>query len=154
MAAGAGGLIWTPDTLGVSLTQMTSTTAGTDFGSSASLTAPAYVAVDGGGNVWVPVGTSVSEFSSAGAILSPANGVGGSTVVGFSHSAGGLGSGHGVAIDPSGNVWIANYIAPSGTVLQGGVFELVGAGVPTVTPIALALHNTTLGNGHGVGQMP
>jgi hypothetical protein len=119
---------------------MTSTTSGTNYGSSASLTAPSYVAVDGAGNVWVSNKSSspgsVSEFSSGGAILSPTTGT--SSVVGFSHV--GIVQAQGVTLDPSGNVWVANQTATT-----GGVFEIVGAAAPTVTPIALALKNSKVG---------
>ena len=44
----------------------------------------------------------------------------------------------GVAIDPSGNVWLCD---------QGGpdIIEFVGAAVPVVTPIAAGVANNTLG---------
>jgi hypothetical protein len=140
IAAGPSGVMWTPNTAGLTLTQMTSTTSGTNYGSSASLTAPSYVAVDGAGNVWVSNKSSspgsVSEFSSGGAILSPTTGT--SSVVGFSHV--GIVQAQGVTLDPSGNVWVANQTATT-----GGVFEIVGAAAPTVTPIALALKNSKVG---------
>ncbi len=43
-----------------------------------------------------------------------------------------------VAIDPSGNVWITNY-------LGSAVVELVGAAAPVVTPLSVAAGNNTLG---------
>lgn len=43
-----------------------------------------------------------------------------------------------LAIDPSGNVWITNYIGNS-------VAELVGAAAPVVTPLSLAAGNNALG---------
>jgi hypothetical protein len=143
IAAGPGGVVWTANTLGVTLTQMTSNTAGTDFGPATSLTAPAYVAVDGAGNVWVSDKTisapaSVSEFSSTGTILSPINSGGSFTAVGFSHS--GINTAQGITLDPSGNVWVANQTATT-----GGVFEIVGAGAPTDTPIAKSLADGKVG---------
>jgi DNA-binding beta-propeller fold protein YncE len=48
-------------------------------------------------------------------------------------------SSYGIGVDPSGNIWVANNTA------TGGVFEIVGAAAPTVTPIALALKNGTIG---------
>ena len=49
-----------------------------------------------------------------------------------------------LTIDPSGNVWVANDVAAMASV-GSSVFELVGAASPTVTPIALALKNGTVG---------
>ena len=43
-----------------------------------------------------------------------------------------------LAIDPSGNVWITNY-------LGGAVVELVGAAAPVVTPLSVAAANGQLG---------
>jgi hypothetical protein len=81
------------------------------------------------------VPTSYKLLASAGAALLLSTLTGCS--LGFAHV--GLASGEGIAVDPSGNVWIANFVA--GT---GGVEEIVGAATPTVTPIALALHNGTI----------
>jgi DNA-binding beta-propeller fold protein YncE len=80
----------------------------------------------------------VSEFSSTGTVLSPTPVSPAITPVGFVHA--GLTSAQGIAIDPSGNVWVANNVAST-----GGVFEIVGAAAPTVTPIALALKNGAVG---------
>jgi hypothetical protein len=141
IAAGPGGVIWTANSVGNTLTNMTSATAGTNYGSAASLKSPEYVAVDGTGKVWVSNNgtSSVSEFASDGTILSPVNtGTSPYTAVGFNHT--GLTGGAGIAVDPSGNVWVAGQ---SSTV--GSVWELVGAGSPTVTPISLALKNFKVG---------
>jgi hypothetical protein len=157
IAAGPGGLVWTANVLGNTVTAMTSTTAGTDYGSGstgvgASLNKPTYIAVDGAGNVWNTNNTSspgsVSELVGTGTttstppigtVLSPVvTATAGFTTLGFSHA--GIASAEGIAIDPSGNVWIASQVAAT-----GGVFELVGAAAPTVTPISLALKNTKIG---------
>ncbi len=109
---------------------------------------PHFIAVDGGGNVWVGDETStspavnggISELNSSGVPLSPASATPTTTPPGFAHSA--LNNAGGVGIDPSGNVWVAqNASGGSATLIE----ELVGAGVPTVTPIALALHNSKVG---------
>ena len=122
-------------------------TAGTntDIGSTASFTLPKFVATDGAGNVWVSntnstpsggtPGGSISELSSSGTILSPITPNPSVTNPGYVHT--GFTNGSGIAVDPSGNVWAAD----SGN----SVFELVGAAAPTVTPIALALKNGTVG---------
>jgi streptogramin lyase len=142
IAAGPGGVVYFANVTGSTLTKMTSTTAGTNFGSATSLNNPSYVAVDGSGNVWVSDKNSspgtVSEFSSTGTVLSPTPVSPAITPVGFVHA--GLTSAQGIAIDPSGNVWVANNVAST-----GGVFEIVGAAAPTVTPIALALKNGAVG---------
>jgi sugar lactone lactonase YvrE len=150
IAAGKAGTgVWMANEGGTNqVTNMTSTTAGTNYGSATSLNKPQYVAVDGAGNVWFTNGGSstngsVSEFvgtgSGVGTVLSPVNtGTAPTTTVGFTHS--GITTAEGIAIDPSGNVWIANEVAST-----GGVFEIVGAAAPTVTPISLALKNSAVG---------
>jgi hypothetical protein len=118
---------------------------GTTYGSGAAFAGPRFLAVDGSGNVWASNfnTTSVSELSSAGTILSPQNtGTAPANTVGYLHA--GLSSPTGITIDPSGNVWVANDVAATASV-GSSVFELVGAASPTVTPIALALKNGTVG---------
>jgi DNA-binding beta-propeller fold protein YncE len=126
----------------VDLTGSGSSITGTAFGSAASVNSPHYLAVDGAGNIWVAnkdasssIGGTVSELSSTGAILSATAGE-----VGYAHL--GLSAGEGIAVDPSGNVWIADNTT-SGTAAYS-VFELVGAAAPTVTPISLALKNSAV----------
>jgi hypothetical protein len=94
-------------------------------------------AVDGAGNIWVSDNTTtieVSEFSNAGVPLSP--------TTGFVHT---TDDPVGIAIDPSGNVWLggaasSTHAAAAGKVAAGGyITELVGAAVPVVTPIAAGL---------------
>ena len=118
---------------------------GTTYGSGAAFAGPRFLAVDGSGNVWASNfnTTSVSELSSAGTILSPQNtGTAPANTIGYLHA--GLSSPTGITIDPSGNVWVANDVAATASV-GSSVFELVGAASPTVTPIALALKNGTVG---------
>jgi len=145
MAAGANS-VWVANSASGanSITKLALTGGtGTNFGSSTSLNSPHYIAVDGSGNVWVSNKTttpgSVSEFTDAGAILSPVSGTTPFNVVGFSHA--GIATAEGITIDPSGNVWVANN---AGTAANS-IFEIVGAASPTVTPIALALKNNTVG---------
>ena len=118
---------------------------GTSYGNGAAFASPRFLAVDGSGNVWASNfnTTSVSELSSAGTILSPQNtGTAPANTIGYLHA--GLSSPTGITIDPSGNVWVANDVAATASV-GSSVFELVGAASPTVTPIALALKNGTVG---------
>ena len=151
IAAGASGAIWTVDyaTGTNSVTLLTSPTSGTAFGSSPqALNSPRLIAVDGAGDAWVtdsPTGATsgsgtggVSEFSSTGTALSSTSGA-----VGYSHP--GLNAPFGIAIDPSGNVWVANALTAASQVDPNSVFEIVGAAAPTVTPIALALKNSAVG---------
>jgi len=127
----------------LNLTSNSSAVAGgTAYGNSTNLKGAFYVAVDGAGNAWTASSSSTSpgtvmEVNSAGTVLSPNNtGTTPFNVIGFSHV--GLSTALGIAVDPSGNVWVANNIA-SGT-SGSAVFEIVGAAAPTVTPIALALN--------------
>jgi len=152
LAAGPGGIMWTPNAASAAntLAEFTSTTAGANFGSSASLNRPDYVAVDGAGNVWVSNtggastgnGNSISEFQgttagggTVGTVLSPVNtGTAPFNTIGFARpvaSGFGIISPGGVSIDNSGNVWVG--VQAVGT---GGLFEFVGAGAPTVNPVA------------------
>jgi len=77
------------------------------------------IAIDASGDVWIPnapggAPSSVTELSSNGAILSGANG----------YTGGGLNLPVGVAIDPTGNAWVAGAgnvvkFSSSGSVLSG-----------------------------------
>ena len=125
---------------------------------SGGLNGPREIAVDGAGNFWTPNSTatsgnyvtgaanpattySVSEFSAAGTPLS-GTGTFGTSATATANVAGGFqkdpavlpAAGRGIAIDPSGNVWIGSN-STSGT----GVLQIVGAAVPVVTPIPAAL---------------
>src|ERR1700733_13208396 len=115
--------------------------SGTNYGPTGAVSGPHYVAVDGAGNAWVSNNSpgspgSVSEFSSNGTVLSP------TSPTGFPHV--GLSKSQGITIDPSGNVWVADYVA-AGSTDADSVFEIVGSAAPTVTPIALALKNNAVG---------
>ena len=46
-----------------------------------------------------------------------------------------------VAIDPSGNLWITNYVGNG----SGSVVEIIGTAAPVVTPLSLAAGNNVLG---------
>jgi hypothetical protein len=115
-------------------------------------------AVDGNGRVWVAnqSSNSVAEASfSGGAFTFYTPGAGGTGGVGFIHptSVTGTANNVGIAIDPSGNVWVSstntaaaytnqlgstNAVANSATVI-------VGAAAPVVTPLSLAVANKVLG---------
>jgi hypothetical protein len=149
-AAGPSGAIWFPNSASGANT-VSLLPANTPEGSSTSLSRPFYSAVDGAGNAWFGTSKSgspaaIAELSSTGAVLSPNSGT-----IGYPHV--GMSTTGGVAIDPSGNIWSANNVGTAATD-ENSVFEIVGTAAPTVTPIALALKNTTANNGHGVGQQP
>jgi hypothetical protein len=114
---------------------------------------PAEAKIDGAGNVWVadagsPYASaelfgSVSEFSNSGLAISGANGYMGA---GFYDSPynfpAAVAYPSGIAIDGSGDVWVANqYGAPS------FVTEFIGAAAPVMTPIAAGLPATPTADG-------
>jgi hypothetical protein len=84
-----------------------------------------WLAVDGGGNVWVPnygstaVPGNISEFSGTSGAITPSTGYIGATAC----------SPQGLAIDGSGDVWVG--CATSAT----PVLEFIGAAVPVHTPL-------------------
>lgn len=113
-----------------------------------------FSAIDGAGNDWITNYSSgagyVSAFANTGAALSPAT-------VGFAHTYYGA---YGIAVDPSGNVWVGNNVVDthaaisatatgSGGAAAGGFLtEIVGAAVPVVTPIAAGLPATAGGTSY------
>lgn len=118
------------------------------------------VAVDGNNRVWIAnqSANSVVEASFSGGtftFLTP--GAGGSGGVGFVHPASITGTGAanstGIAIDPSGNVWVTNtstsvtYTNQQGTTnnIGNSATVIVGAAAPVVTPLSLAITNNVLG---------
>ncbi|MGD0909497.1 MAG: PKD domain-containing protein [Candidatus Acidiferrales bacterium] len=104
------------------------------------LNSPAAIALDGAGNVWIANGpdspiqgpASISEFSSSGFPLTGSSGYTSGGLVAFPSA---------IAVDGSGNIWIANGNGYSQ--LYGGankaVIELIGAATPVITPIAAGL---------------
>lgn len=96
------------------------------------------IAIDGSGNAWVANENlrtnsghgSLTELSSSGSPLSGANGFTG----------GGLGYLEHVAIDGSGDVWVAN-------IQDSSVCEMIGAATPVTTPICAGLPVTPTSDG-------
>jgi streptogramin lyase len=120
------GNVWAANYAGNSVSEVSST--GTISGPfvSASMDHPQNVAIDGSGNVWLTNfrGNAVTELAGAssaqpGAALSPA--------VGWGVDAG-LVEGFPIAVDASGNVWVASFAT---NVLT----EFVGAAAPVKTPL-------------------
>jgi hypothetical protein len=107
--------------------------------SNSSTTGLLGVAIDGAGNAWVASPSSIAEISSSGTILSGSTGFTGLDA----------NSVKSIAVDASGDVW-TNYVACSysflyGTSCSASYQEVVGAGAPVVTPLALGVKNNTLG---------
>jgi len=91
---------------------------------------PGTIAIDGAGDAWVAdLSNAIIEFSNSGTALSGTGGY----LTGSSNPP------NGIAIDGSGDVWIT-------IPLSNAVAELVGAGVPVVTPLAVGALNSTLGS--------
>jgi len=107
---------------------------------------PYYVAVDGAGNLWVTNDTTsveaVSEFTNSGTALSPSGG--------FVHT---FAETYAIAVDASGNVWVGNYNVTGNGTTYGYITEIVGAAVPTVTPIAAGLPSS-VGGTMKIGTRP
>jgi hypothetical protein len=103
---------------------------------------PAAIAIDGAGCIWTANSArGVSEFTNGGAALSPASGyTGGYGASGTSGYLGTVDAPVGIAIDGSGNVWIANQG-------NGTLTEFIGAGTPVITPIAAGLPSTPTTDG-------
>jgi hypothetical protein len=96
--------------------------------SGGGLDAPAGIAIDGNGQVWVTNGNNtVSLFSNAGAPISASGGIMDSSV---------LATPTGIAVDLGGSVWIANAGSNS-------VTRILGAAAPTAPLSTAAANNTT-----------
>jgi len=98
------------------------------------LAVPYAVAVDGAGNIWLAnsAGPSLSEFNRAGTAVSPA--ASGTFNGGYTGSNTALSTPYALAVDGSGNVWLAD--EGSSTVI-----EFYGIGSPVVTPIVASLRS-------------
>ena len=80
----------------------------------------------------------VAELSNSGALLTSSGGYKSSTLSPFS-------SAYALALDGSGDVWVANSGSPPSYV--GGVSEFVGLAAPVITPIAAGLPVTPTADG-------
>ncbi|MFC6645504.1 beta strand repeat-containing protein [Granulicella cerasi] len=121
------------------------------------LSTPWFIALDGNSNAWVSNSTAtsggvstgtVSAFANAGTALSPTTGLyGGTYVSGTTTYRRALVGSRGIAVDGSGNVWVANsttFTFPGASSAVGYVTMMVGAAAPTVTPLSLGIANFTL----------
>ena len=129
IAFDAAGNIWSANAGTNKLAEYSKTGAVLNSGfTGGGLNAPAAVAVDGAGQVWVVNGNgSLSAFTNAGVAVSPSGG----------YTGGGMSAPTGVAIDISGNVWVSN----SG---NNSVTEVIGGAAPVGT-LASGVANATLG---------
>lgn len=101
------------------------------------------VAIDGNGSAWTAFCTTqcvggsvpniVMEIDSTGAVISPTNG--------FQNSS--FSAPQGVAIDASGNVWVANSGGQSNAT-PGSITQLVGVAAPVKTPAVAQLTGLNL----------
>jgi hypothetical protein len=148
MAVGANQFIWVADQgsnkiypFSTVVTSNSATaTAGTPFvNPSAGIGLPLSVAVDGVGNTWTvnENGADIAAFSADGTKALTPDPSANSTFGGYSGNGIVMPSDTsiptGVAVDPSGDVWLS---------VQGGttpVVEFIGMGAPTVTPLADAV---------------
>jgi streptogramin lyase len=143
VAIDATGSVWVAPVIGdrmgqpdlVKIVNSGSSVAQTEYTGN-GLNSASGVALDGAGNVWVAnsnlfdesAGSGISEFSNAGAGLSPTT-----------FKGGGVNAPSSIAVDGSGNVWAVNSYTGTANPPAGTVTELIGAGVPVVTPIVQGL---------------
>ena len=135
IAIDSAGNAWVCDSGSNGVTELSGTGAplsGVNGYFGGGLSQPDAIAIDGAGNAWLANTHtySVTKFSSTGAIVSGS---------GF-YTGGGLDLPLGIAIDGSGNVWVTNALGNSMT-------EIIGVGIPVITPIAAGLPVTPTPDG-------
>lgn len=141
-------------TSGATANQATPTSTAAGFanftpilGTTGGLNVPYYLAMDGSGSAWVAnsAGAGLSAFTNAGVNISPATGFSGGTYTSSGTTCTNntttcqrsYSGSRGIAVDGSGNIWVANTGAAYVTVV-------VGEATPTVTPLSLGIKNGTL----------
>lgn len=141
IAIGASGSLWVADSANGAAVLFDNTGAEVvnNGAGNGGLNGPVAIAVDGAGNAWVADGaSSISEFDQFGDTISPSGtGIGSGYTGGGYTGAGYLSVPTGIAIDPSGNVWVSDEGSHA-------VVEFIGAGVPAVTPLADAAVGNTI----------
>jgi hypothetical protein len=109
--------------------------------SSGGINNPGAITVDGAGTAWIVDGggANIAAIGSDGTALSP-NASLPTTNGGYSgnQALDSAGTPTGVAVDPSGNVWVTQQNAGS------PVIEFIGMAAPAVTPLADAVVNNTI----------
>jgi streptogramin lyase len=129
---------WLTSTITSSVTELNSggSRATLNPFSGGGISAPAPLAFDGNGNVWVGNGiATVSKLSANGAPLSPASG----------YNTGGQNGPVGIAVDTTGNVWMADpvgngidVLSSSGSAIPGSPYTAGGIS----GPFAVAIDST------------
>ena len=137
VAIDANSSVWVPDYDGNTISNFSGsgTPISTAGYSGGGLSQPKALAIDGSGAVWVANfgNSTVSEFTNGGVAISPSTGF----------AVGGVSRPGSIEIDGSGNVWIANN-PPTGSTINA-VTELIGAAVPRITPLSIAISQGKLG---------
>jgi hypothetical protein len=104
------------------------------------------VAIDGGGNVWLPDWSNgvIEELNNSGTVVSGTYGFEPAETVSYTPSGStapptGYFEPYNTAVDGSGNVWF------NSKTVAGVLQEMVGAATPVVTPLAYGVKNSLLG---------
>jgi streptogramin lyase len=138
IAVDASGDIWVSNSAVDSVTRLNNSGGMIGTYTGGGLDAPAHLSVDGAGDIWVANGgrsSGITELSNSGIAMSPSSGFG--SIRGTMN--GGLNRPQALAVDGSGDLWVANTSGP-------GVFEFLGIATPVVTPLADGVANNTLGS--------
>ncbi len=137
VAFDAASNVWSVTSASNALDFVTRTGVSSAVYTGGGLNAPAAVAVDGAGLVWVANSGagSVSAFTNAGAAITTSPAISATAPL---FPGGTNGSPSSVVIDNTGGVWVANKTSNS-------VTHIVGAATPVVTPLSGAVTNGTVG---------
>jgi len=137
IAVDPSGNLWVENSNG-SLSEFNSAGAANPYSpfSNGGADAPSAIAIDGAGNIWVEDSSnaysapsaigSLSEFSSSGAAISGQ----------YGYISSGTDSPLGLAIDGSGNIWVASSA-------NNTLTEFVGVAAPVITPAVTALQSAS-----------
>ena len=130
LAIDAFGNVWVTNFVGSSVTELSpngSALSDVGFAGTAFPVGfnPAEIGIDANGNVWVANSGNSQNVSSV-SVLDPA----GSPTLGSPLSTGGLSAPFGLAIAPSGNVWVANYSGDSVSEFNAAGAANTAAGFP------------------------
>ena len=120
VAIDSNGYGWIAAAKHAKLYTLTPTGSASSF--SSGLSAPSWIAIDGGSNVWVTstvASSSLAEFGNSGSVITDTSG----------YQSGNLNNPSFIAIDGSGDVWIPNQSANT-------VTEIIGVATPAVTPLS------------------
>jgi len=135
IAIDAGGNVWFTNEGNNSVSKLASSgTSGSNFTLGTTNALLDAIAIDGAGNAWITDNASGSNDNTVFELNNSGTNLSGST----GYLPGSANYPDALAVDGSGNVWFTSQNT-------GTVYELVGAAVPVVTPIAYAVANTLLG---------